>query len=152
MPLIPCCIAIAAPDSPAIRLWLSLVGMPREEAAALYYNDGEQRRTQGDQCVSGIGSKIHHVAYGSRDRAVDFVMTRTPRKLKTALIQIAVRSLKHPVVIHVAIALGASVHPLTKMTPSVSRTVSSKMGFGIQKSPSLYISILIYMVKCKEDS
>src|SRR5699024_496057 len=36
MPPIPPCTAIAAPERPAIRLWLSLVGMPNTDAATLY--------------------------------------------------------------------------------------------------------------------
>ena len=53
----------------------------------------------------------------------------TPRKLNTALIRIALRGLKHRVVTQVAIAFGASVHPFTKITPSVSRTVIIRIGF-----------------------
>ena len=59
------------------------------------------------------------------------VMTNTPRKLKIALIQIALRVLMQRVVMHVAIAFGASVQPLTKMTPSVSSTVISKTGLDV---------------------
>ena len=36
IPPIPPWIAIAAPESPAIRLWLSLVGIPNTDAATLY--------------------------------------------------------------------------------------------------------------------
>ena len=56
------------------------------------------------------------------------VMISTPKKLKTALVRIAARAFMHRVVMQVAMALGASVHPLTKMTPSVSSTVISKTG------------------------
>src|SRR5699024_8024695 len=36
IPPIPPWIAIAAPERPAIRLWLSLVGIPKTDAATLY--------------------------------------------------------------------------------------------------------------------
>ena len=57
------------------------------------------------------------------------VMSSTPKKLKTALMMMAGRILMLRVVTAVAIALGASVQPLTKMTPKVSKTVTAKMGF-----------------------
>ena len=37
----------------------------------------------------------------------------------------------HLVTTHVAIALGASVHPLTRMTPSVSATAMNSKGFAV---------------------
>ena len=57
-----------------------------------------------------------------------FVIIRTPRKLNTALIMIAGLGLMQRVVIHVAIAFGASVHPFTKITPSVSSEVIRRAG------------------------
>ena len=56
------------------------------------------------------------------------VMMNTPKKLKTALIIIAFRVDKHRVVIHVAIAFGASVHPLTNITASVNREDMNNIG------------------------
>ena len=57
-----------------------------------------------------------------------WVMMNTPKKLKTALSKIAVRAPKQRVVMQVAMALGASVQPLTKITPSVKITVISNTG------------------------
>ena len=57
------------------------------------------------------------------------VMMNTPRKLKMALMMIAVLGGRQRVVTQVAMALGASVQPFTKMTPSVSRTVMASIGF-----------------------
>ena len=58
-----------------------------------------------------------------------WVMTNTPRKLKMALMMMAERTFMQRVVTQVAIALGASVHPLTKITPRVRATVISRTGF-----------------------
>ena len=58
-----------------------------------------------------------------------WVMMSTPRKLKTALVIMAFRAPRQRVVMQVAMALGASVQPLTKMTPRVRRTVTSMTGF-----------------------
>jgi hypothetical protein len=56
------------------------------------------------------------------------VMTRSPEKLHTALKKIAGRMRRHPVPMQVAIALGASVQPLTKMTPKVSTKTNADTG------------------------
>jgi len=52
------------------------------------------------------------------------VITNTPKKLKTAAIRIADLADIDRVDTHVAIAFGASVHPLTKITPNVSSVVT----------------------------
>ena len=60
--------------------------------------------------------------------AFSWVMMNTPRKLKTAAMMTAERTRMQRVVTQVAMALGASVHPLTKITPSVSNVVTSNAG------------------------
>jgi hypothetical protein len=57
-------------------------------------------------------------------------MISTPKKLKTAAINIALRTSIERVETHVAMAFGASVQPFTKMTPSVSAVVTQKTGFA----------------------
>ena len=59
-----------------------------------------------------------------------WVMTSTPRKLNPALSRMAGRTRMQRVLMQVAMALGASVQPLTKMTPSVSTTVMSSTGLA----------------------
>ena len=56
-------------------------------------------------------------------------MTSTPRKLQPAAIKMAARGPMERVETQVAMALGASVQPLTKMTPKVRSTVRINMGF-----------------------
>ena len=56
------------------------------------------------------------------------VMMNTPRKLKMALMIMAERTFMQRVVIQVAIAFGASVQPLTKITLRVRSTVINKTG------------------------
>ena len=56
------------------------------------------------------------------------VIIRTPKKLKTALIMMAFLVDMHLVVMHVAIALGASVHPFTNITASVSNADIKSIG------------------------
>ena len=60
--------------------------------------------------------------------AFSCVMMNTPKKLSTAAMITAGRIRRHLVVTQVAMALGASVQPLTKMTPSVSNVVTVRAG------------------------
>ena len=59
------------------------------------------------------------------------VITSTPRKLKTAAIRIAGFALMARVETQVAIALGASVQPLTIITASVRSAVMASAGLLI---------------------
>ena len=63
--------------------------------------------------------------------ALIMLMSSTPRKLNTAAMRIAARGDMHRVTTQVAMAFGASVQPLTKMTPSVSTTATSSRGFCV---------------------
>jgi hypothetical protein len=58
------------------------------------------------------------------------VITKTPRKLNKAAMSMACLGLIARVEMQVAIALGASVQPLTKMTPMVRITVTNKAGLA----------------------
>ena len=60
-----------------------------------------------------------------------WVMINTPKKLKSALIHMALRTPIQRVVTQVAMALGASVQPFTNMTPSVSKTEMSMTGVEV---------------------
>ena len=57
------------------------------------------------------------------------VIVNTPKKLKTAAIIIAFLGFILLVDTHVAIAFGASVHPLTKITLSINIVITHKSGF-----------------------
>jgi hypothetical protein len=59
------------------------------------------------------------------------LIINTPKKLKTAAIKIASLGERQRVTTQVAIALGASVQPLTKITPKVSTTAIKRSGFDI---------------------
>ena len=55
-------------------------------------------------------------------------MTTIPARLHTAAVKIAAHGDMQRVVMQVAMALGASVHPLTRITPSVSSVIISSGG------------------------
>src|SRR5699024_10591602 len=128
IPPIPLCIAMAAPDSPAIRLWLSLVGIPNMEAATLYTTIENRAAQSAIKATFVSPTKSTILLIVDATALLICVISSTPRKLNTALIMMAVLTLRHLVAIHVAIAFGASVQPFTKITPSVSRTVTIRTG------------------------
>ena len=59
------------------------------------------------------------------------VMVSTPKKLNTAAINMALRAPMDRVETQVAMAFGASVHPLTKITPKVKTTVIDSEGIVV---------------------
>ena len=63
--------------------------------------------------------------------AFTIVITNTPRKLNTAAIKIAALGDMDLVDTQVAIALGASVQPFTRITPNVNATVIASTGLEI---------------------
>src|SRR5699024_37626 len=131
MPPMPPWTAMAAPERPAIRLWLSLVGIPNIEAATLYTTIENNAAHKATRAWSVLPPKSTILLMVEATELLMCVMTRTPRKLNTALIQMAWRTFMLRVPIQVAMAFGASVHPFTKMTPRVNATVTSITGFEI---------------------
>ena len=122
--------AIAAPERPAIRLWLSLVGIPKRAAPTLYTTMEKSAAHSAISAALVLPPKSTMLLIVAATELLICVITSTPRKLNTALVNIAERTFMQRVVTQVAIALGASVQPLTKMTPSVSRTVIVRMGLA----------------------
>ena len=120
--------AMAAPVRPAMRLWLSDVGMPNTEAPTLYTTIEKSAAHNAMSAASVLPPKSTMLEMVEATLALIFVITRTPRKLSSALMMMAGFTRMQRVVTHVAIALGASVQPLTKMTPSVRSVVSARGG------------------------
>jgi uncharacterized membrane protein len=71
------------------------------------------------------------------------VITSTPKKLKIVAIIIAFFGLIALVETQVAMALGASVQPFTKITPRVSITIAKNDGFDINCCKKLSKVMLI---------
>ena len=75
------------------------------------------------------------------------VITRTPRKLNTAAMMIAVGARMARVETQVAIAFGASVQPFTRITPSVSATVTASRGLlNTWDRKSLKEMVMLYSI------
>ena len=57
------------------------------------------------------------------------VITSTPKKLNSAAIAITLLGLIALIDTHVAIALRASVHPFTRITPKIKIVITTSVGF-----------------------
>ena len=104
------------------------MGIPKKDAAVLYTTIEKSAAESAIRAVVVSFPKSTMLLIVEATEALILVIMRTPRKLNAALIMIAERGLMQRVVMHVAIAFGASVHPLTKITPSVSATVIISAG------------------------
>ena len=111
-----------------MRLWLSLVGMPSQLAPVEYTTMEKSAAHSATSASSEFPPKSTISLMVKTTELLMFVIMKTPRKLKRALIRIAGRTPMQRVLMHVAIALGASVQPLTKITPIVSSVVMSMAG------------------------
>src|SRR4030042_4245102 len=110
-----------APVSPATSAWLSLVGMPQRQAAVLQtIMLIMAAATTGKPIASGLTIPFPIVA------ATAVPVEIAPTILSTAAISTALPGDKTRVDTTVAIALGASVHPLTNSAPNINISVKTR--------------------------
>ena len=81
--------AMAAPVRPAMRLWLSDVGMPNTEAPTLYTTIENSAAHNAMSAASVLPPKSTMLEMVEATLALIFVITRTPRKLSSALMMMA---------------------------------------------------------------
>ena len=137
IPLNPLCNAIAAPDKPAIRAWLSDVGIPKYQAttaqtiiATIAAHNATEASLGPPVSETSISNRTILLIVATTWLLIS-VITNTPIKLNTADISTALLGDIARVATHVAMALGASVHPFTKITPNVNNTDTNSMGLAI---------------------
>lgn len=118
-------------ESPAISAWLSLVGIPKYHAATAQIMIANRAAQSATIAASVLPLKFTMSLIVMATVVLMSVITKTPKKLNTAAIKTAAFADIARVATQVAIAFGASVQPLTKITPSVSNTVISSMGFAV---------------------
>src|SRR3990172_6247289 len=126
--------ASPAPLSPAMRAWLSLVGRPSRQAKVLQtMMDSIAAATTERSMTSGLMMPLPTV------KATAVPVTNAPARLSTAAIATACCGVKTRVATTVAMALGASVQPLTNSAASTrtSTTTSASMPSGILQGHSL---------------
>ena len=126
----PPCRAMAAPEIPAIRAWLSLVGMPNHQAAVAQMTMANRAAHRAISACSLLPPKLTIFVMVMATVELTAVMIITPRKLHTAAMMMALLTPIERVPTTVAMALGASVQPLTKITPRVSSTVTASAGLA----------------------
>lgn len=125
--------ATAAPEIPAMRAWLSEVGIPNRQAATAHITIAKRAaqraaEPESEDCPMD-GSKFTIFEIVTATFEFSAVITEIPMKLKVAAKATAVRGPIDLVDTAVAMAFGASVQPFTRITPSVSITVKRKGRF-----------------------
>ena len=128
MPPKPPCSAMAAPVIPAIREWLWLVGMPKAQAATpqtMMATMAAARATSA-AWLSPPKSTIPKMVLATA--VLTDVMSTSPIKLHTAAITMAGVGRMAFVPTTVAMALGASVAPLTTVAPRHNRMINPSTG------------------------
>ncbi len=114
--------AIALPVSPAIRAWLSLVGMPKYQASTAHNTTEKSAAARAMVASSRLSPKETIFITVCVTEVLILLVAATPRKLKIADKSTALFKGRHRVVIQVATELGASVNPFTKTTANVRRS------------------------------
>ena len=120
-------------------------GYAQEARARGVHDDGEERRAQRDERLLEFPPKSTMLLIVKATELLMCVMIKTPRKLKMALIRIAGRTPMQRVLMHVAIALGASVQPLTKYDADGEQRCYKQRrvrGHLLHKMPETYVQLI----------
>ena len=120
--------AMAAPVRPAIREWLCDVGMPKNHAAAPQTMMATMAAASAARAAWLSPPKSTILKMVLATALVNTDTTSRPRKLHTAAMTMAGRGFIERVDTTVAMALGASVAPLTTMTATLSKVTASIRG------------------------
>ena len=128
MPEILLFIAIAEPESPATRAWLSLVGIPKYHAPTDHITIENSAAHRAIVAVAPSSPKETMFKIVSVTELFTLLIKKQPRKLNIPEKITAFFSEMHLVVTLVATELGASVRPFTNITDSVKITVVKLSG------------------------
>ena len=130
MPPKPPCKAMAAPVMPAMREWLWLVGMPKYQATTPQTMMATIAAASATSAawLSPPKSTMPKIVLATA--VLTAVMTTKPMKLQTAAMMMAGVGRMAFVPTTVAMALGASVAPLTIVAPRQSSKMSPSTGFA----------------------
>ncbi|KAJ57717.1 hypothetical protein P782_2548 [Enterococcus faecalis FL2] len=134
--------AIAEPVKPAINAWLSLVGIPKYHAATAQTTIEKSEAAKATCEAFPFASKLTMLLIVSATWALKKVMTNAPKKFITTAIQIATFGFNTRVETAVAIAFGASVQPLTKITPITKVIVTNNA--ILTKTPPFFIYLFYH--------
>ena len=119
---------MAAPVMPAMREWLWLVGMPKAQATTPHTMMATMAAASATSAawLSPPKSTMPKIVLATA--VLTAVISTRPMKLHTAAMTMAAVGLMARVPTTVAMALGASVAPLTMVAPRHRRMIRPKMG------------------------
>ena len=121
--------ARAAPVTAAARPWLSLVGMPKRQAAVDHSTTAHSPAHRAERAAGTSAPKPAMENRVSATTGEKATAQPNPSRLHRAASPTARRKGMAPVHTAVAMALGASVQPLTATTASTSRQVRAVTGW-----------------------
>ena len=110
--------------------WLSLVGIPKNHASVAHTTIANSAALSATIASCEFVPKSTILVIVIATFELTMLITKTPRKLNTAARSIAALADRHLVTTQVAIALGASVQPLTSITPIVNKTATMSRGLS----------------------
>ncbi len=122
--------AAAAPESPAARAWRSLVGMPNRQARTAQHTMAAMAAHSAVRAPEVLRPKSAIVKMVSDTAPPATAAHRLPSRLQAAASQAARRKGSTPDTTAEAMALGASVQPLIRMTASSRSTVTARAGLA----------------------
>ena len=123
--------AIAAPESPAIRACDWLVGIASFQAKIVHKEIPTNAPHNPKRLWLESVPKFTILKTVSATSELMKVIINKPKKLQIAAIINAFFGDKHLVETHVAIEFGATVHPFNKITPDISKVITIKLGLEI---------------------
>lgn len=151
-------IAKALPVRPAIRAWLSLVGIPKYHATTAHKTMEKSAAARAMLDFSLFSPKDTIFITVSVTAGLILLVMKTPAKLNIADRKTAGLSGRQRVVMQVATELGASVKPFTYITEKVSKSVvmlsgeSEDIKVKIKPPPeniflkNIFLGVVIYVV------
>ena len=125
--------ATAAPVRDAIRAWLSLVGMPKNQAATAHITIERSAALIASDAVLLSLPKSEMFVIDETTFPLNCDITKTPEKFIIDARIIAFFGVIVLDEIQVAIAVGASVQPFTIITPEISMYEKTRIGFCNRK-------------------
>ena len=135
--------AIALPLIPAIRAWLSLVGMPKYQATTAHSTMEKSAAASAMEVSASSLPKSTIFSIVSVTAGDNLLIISTPRRLKTAERKTAFFKVMQRVVMQVATAFGASVRPFTKITEAISTRVVIVSGDNPPRNENKKITTLL---------
>ena len=146
----PPCSAMAAPVRPAMSECDWLVGMPNHQAAAPHTMMAIMAAVSAMSACWELPPKSTMLKMVCATADVTSETSSRPRKLQTAAMRMASLGFMARVETTVAMALGASVAPLTTMTPILSSVTATSTGLEASSAMNVAHSMVTGSLSTKQ--